>query len=148
MVIANPVEYLIGQGFTLEADGNNLIVQPRHLLNNDTRAFIRANKALILALLVADGEPNTVSLPPKPATDGRAVVTYHLQDGKGGVLIDPEGAVSAVQVLRNTYGKRLDWADLLERFEERAAIMEHDGGLQRLDAEHMALRLIRQCMTV
>ena len=93
-------------------------------------------------------EPKAVSMPPKLATDGRAVVTYHLQDGKGGVLIDQDGAVSAVQVLRDTYGRRLDWADLLERFEERAAIMEHDGGLQRLEAEHMALRLIRQCMTV
>ena len=31
-------------------------------------------------------------------------------------------------------------ADLRERYEERAAIMEFDGGLSREDAEHLAMQ--------
>ena len=38
-----------------------------------------------------------------------------------------------------------DWidSDLLELFEERAAIMEHDGGLGRNDADREALEAVR-----
>jgi hypothetical protein len=36
----------------------------------------------------------------------------------------------------------LEFAALREAFEERAAIMEYDGGLDRADAEHAAWALV------
>ena len=45
-------------------------------------------------------------------------VAFKLIGAPGGTLIDPAGPVSAVEVLRQTYGDRLDWHDLLEAFEE------------------------------
>jgi hypothetical protein len=41
-------------------------------------------------------------------------VAFKLICAPGGTLIDPAGPVSAVEVLRQTYGDRLDWDDLLE----------------------------------
>lgn len=62
----------------------------------------------------------------------------------GGTLIDPDGPVSAVEVLHQTYGDRLDWDDLLEHFEERSGIAEFEGKLDRAEAESLALESVRR----
>lgn len=67
------------------------------------RAFIVANKPQLLAELLPT----------------RAVVEYRLSDSKGGTLIDPAGAVSAVRELHWRYGVRVDWPALLAMFEAR-----------------------------
>ena len=54
-------------------------------------------------------------------------VAFKLIGAPGGTLIDPAGPVSAVEVLRQTYGDRIDWDDLKEAFEERAAIAKVSG---------------------
>jgi len=61
----------------------------------------------------------------------RAALPFRLRDGgdAGGVIIGPDGLASAVRDLVERYGARLDVADLLERVEERAAVMEFDGGV-------------------
>ena len=63
---------------------------------------------------------------------------FKLQTGGGGTVIDPDGPVSAVQALHETYGDRLDWDDLLEQFEERSGILEFEGKLERAEAERIA----------
>jgi hypothetical protein len=65
----------------------------------------------------------------------RAVVSYQLADGSGGLLIDPAGPASAVCELHWRFGERLDWRDLLATFEAR----------ERL-ADRKAAALIRRLM--
>ena len=67
-------------------------------------------------------------------------VAFKLVGAPGGTLVDPDGPVSAVEVLRQTYGDRLDWDDLLEAFEERAGIAEFEGKMDRQPAELQAMR--------
>ena len=69
---------------------------------------------------------------------------YRLSNGTGGTVIDNDGALSAVECLRETYGDRLDWKDLLESFEERAAVMTFDGGLEQREAESRAIEIVRK----
>ena len=54
-------------------------------------------------------------------------IQYQIIGGSGGVIIDPSGSSSAVHALHETYGARLDWHDLQEAFEERAAIAKVSG---------------------
>ena len=70
-------------------------------------------------------------------------VAFKLIGAPGGTLIDPAGPVSAVEVLHQTYGDRLDWDDLLEQFEERAGILEFEGKLERAEAERLAAEGVR-----
>lgn len=70
-------------------------------------------------------------------------VAFKLIGAPGGTLIDPAGPVSAVEVLRQTYGDRLDWHDLQEAFEERAGILEFEGKLERAEAERIAADSVR-----
>ena len=71
-------------------------------------------------------------------------VQFRLIGAPGGTLIDPAGPVSAVEVLRQTYGDRLDWDDLLEAFEERAGIAEFEGNETRQAAELIAADAVRK----
>ena len=59
------------------------------------------------------------------------------------MIIDPDGLASAVRDLVERYGARLDVVDLLERVEERAAVMEFDGGISRREAEGTAMGEVR-----
>ncbi len=70
-------------------------------------------------------------------------VAFKLIGAPGGTLIDPAGPVSAVEVLRQTYGDRLDWDDLLEAYEERAGIAEFEGNEARQAAELIAADAVR-----
>ena len=65
-------------------------------------------------------------------------IQYQIIGGSGGVIIDPSGSSSAVHALHEIYSDRLDWHDLLEAFEERAAIAECDGNETRQAAELIA----------
>lgn len=67
-------------------------------------------------------------------------VQFRLIGAPGGTVIDPDGTVSVVKVLFDTYGDRLDWDDLLEAFEERAGICEFMGQMDRQQAEMQAMR--------
>lgn len=70
-------------------------------------------------------------------------VQFRLIGAPGGTLIDPDGTCSAVKVLHDTYGDRLDWDDLQEAFEERAGILEFEGNLERAEAERLAAEGVR-----
>jgi NADH dehydrogenase/NADH:ubiquinone oxidoreductase subunit G len=71
-------------------------------------------------------------------------VAFKLIGAPGGTLIDPAGLVSAVHALHETYGDRLDWHDLQEAFEERAAIAEFEGNETRQAAELIAADAVRK----
>ena len=71
-------------------------------------------------------------------------VAFKLIGAPGGTLIDPAGPVSAVEVLRQTYGDRLDWHDLKEAFDERAGIAEFDGNETLQSAELIAADAVRK----
>ncbi len=51
-----------------------------------------------------------------------------------------------VRDLRERYGDRLDWIDVREQFEERAAVVEYDGGHPREQAERIAADEVRATM--
>ena len=71
-------------------------------------------------------------------------VQFRLIGAPGGTVIDPDGPVSAVKVLFDTYGDRLDWDDLQEAFEERAGIAEFEGNMSRAEAEGLAAEAVRR----
>ena len=71
-------------------------------------------------------------------------VQFRLIGAPGGTVIDPDGPVSAVKVLFDTYGDRLDWDDLLEAFEDRAGIAEFEGKLSRAEAETLATEAVKR----
>lgn len=71
-------------------------------------------------------------------------IQYQIIGGSGGVIIDPSGSSSAVEVLRQTYGDRIDWHDLLESFEERAGIAEFEGNETRQAAELIAAEAVKK----
>ena len=71
-------------------------------------------------------------------------VQFRLIGAPGGTVIDPDGPVSAVKVLFDTYGDRLDWDDLQEAFEERAGIAEFEGKLSRAEAETLATEAVKR----
>jgi hypothetical protein len=52
----------------------------------------------------------------------RFVIEYGLAGGMGGLLIDPDGPVSAVNELHCRYGDRVDWRGLLRHFQARAVL--------------------------
>ena len=70
-------------------------------------------------------------------------IKFKLIGGSGGVIIDPAGPLSAVDALRETYGDRLDWHDLMIEFEERAGIAEFDGKMSSAKAEKQAADHVR-----
>ena len=62
----------------------------------------------------------------------RIVLTYHFRSSGGGVLIDPDGAATAVRDLLERYGNRLDLPALHRHL---LAVGEHDAAsLIPLDA--------------
>ena len=69
---------------------------------------------------------------------------FRLIGAPGGTVIDPDGPVSVVKVLFDTYGDRLDWDDLLEAFEERAGIAEFEGDMSCAEAEGLATEAVRR----
>lgn len=71
-------------------------------------------------------------------------IQFKLQAGGGGTVTDPDGPSSAVKALHETYGDRLDWHDLQEAFEERAAIAEFEGNETRQAAELIAADAVRK----
>ena len=71
-------------------------------------------------------------------------VSFRLIGAPGGTVIDPDGPVSAVKALFDTYGDRMDWDDLLEAFEERAGIAEFEGSMSRAEAEGLAAEAVRR----
>lgn len=71
-------------------------------------------------------------------------VQFRLICAPGGTVIDPDGPVSVVKVLFDTYGDRLDWDDLLEAFEERAGIAEFEGDMRCAEAEGLAAEAVRR----
>ena len=107
-------------GLMVVANDDYLTVKGPAPIIAEWRSFIREHKPQLLAEL-------------RPT---RAVVQYGLIDGKGGTLIDPAGAVSAVRELHWRFGARVDWPALLLMFEAR----EHDADREAAD---LILRMMR-----
>lgn len=99
--------------------------QPR----NSSATVDATNRAVFEAALLHDSKPVARAT----AAQQRAVVEYRLIAGKGGLLIDPAGAASAVRELDWRYGARVDWPALLAMFEAREQ-----------DADREAADLIRR----
>lgn len=80
----------------------------------------------------------------------RPVLDYRLTDSANiaGRIIGAPGDELAdlVRDLRERYGDRLDWIDVREQFEERAAVVEYDGGQPREQAERIAADEVRATM--
>lgn len=85
--------------------------------------------------------------PAKKAAIRRPVLDYRLtdQENNGGRIIGAPGDALAdlVRDLRERYGDRLDWMAVREQFEERAAVVEYDGGQPRKQAERIAADEVR-----
>lgn len=88
--------------------------------------------------------------PAKKAAIRRPVLDYRLTDheNNGGRIIGAPGDALAdlVRDLRERYGDRLDWMAVREQFEERAAVVEYDGGQPREQAERIAANEVRKAV--
>lgn len=127
-------------GFRLRVDAGTLVIDSKSTLTDAQAAFIRAHKPALVALLA-----DVATLSALLATAGAAGIAA----GEPGW--DWERRYVALDVLianghaRFVLGRHyaaahapvIDWED----FEERAAIMEYDGGLDRNKAEQKALAL-------
>ena len=73
-----------------------------------------------------------------------AVIRYTLTNPRsGGIAIDLAGDIEAlIHDLQTRYRDRLGAMEIQERFEERAAILEHDAGQPREQAEALAIQQI------
>lgn len=103
------------------------------------------------ALEKAPGGGGLCALAPTNRTaTHRPVLDYRLTDhaNNGGRIIGAPGDVLAdlVRDLRERYGDRLDCVDVRELFEERAAVVEYDGGQPREQAERIAADEVRATM--
>ena len=114
MGAADLLRHVRAAGFTIDQAGDKLLVTPASMLTDELRAALRASKPEVLALLARSA----------PADD---------------VLADTEDDVAVCQpvapVQSDDDGQR-------EAFDERAAIMEFDGGLSRVEANAAALALL------
>ena len=123
--------HLRQRGIILTADGDTLRARPAERIDPDIAARIRRHKPVLLALVQsqAANRPDAENIAefiqeraaimeydgglPRPKAERaavvRAVVHFKLIDDQGaGVLIDDEGYESAVRVLREKYGARLE----------------------------------------
>ena len=146
-------------GFTLRLDGNALVVSPADNLSDPQRVFIRAHRPALLALLQDAAELHAAL-----ALAGNAGLDW--REGMPGW--NDDRLLAAGEVLYsdgrmvNRNGRRYlrehappipdpvpdpvpDRANIIpmdrEAYEERAAIMEYDGGLSRGESEQKALAL-------
>lgn len=92
-----------------------------------------------------DTSPSGAFGDPEPVTCGtcRSFEPDHINPpgGLGGCGIDPERWRIKPPLYPFAERRCADWQ---ERFEERAAIMEHDGGLTREEAERAAAALLQE----
>ncbi|MBV8657756.1 MAG: hypothetical protein JO142_08035 [Burkholderiales bacterium] len=141
MNAAQIVQYAARYRVGLMVDGDRLkVTGDRVAVNELFIADLRKHRDEVIRLLQAGSDSG------KPVSITAAIVPFRLGDSAnaGGVLIDPDGLVSAVRSLWETYGRRLDLADLLELVDERAAIAEIDGEQPADVAASIALRQVRQ----
>ena len=152
MAVVRTLNRMRRAGFILRLDGSDLAVSPFSRLTDAQRAYIRAHKSALVELLTDAG------------------ILYEALQGAGAAGLDwQEGTpqdwpdarlLAAGEVLYadgrmvSRLGRRYatecrppvpDLANVIpidrEAYEERAAIMEFDGGLQRGEAERKALAL-------
>ena len=109
------LEHLQGDGFTLSVNQSRLRVAPVSSLTPELRAGIVAHKAALLRLLAAPK-------PAEPNAEQYAVWRKQIMDG--------------LRQLRDH--DQAEFYALCEEIEERSAIMEFDGGLDRAEAERRA----------
>lgn len=157
-------------GFALSVEGDGLVVTPASGLSDSQRAYLRSHKAALVELLGdaetvyrALVEAGTAGLAWREGTpgdwsddrllvagevlyaDGRMVNRKERRHGPTSapaIEIGPEypRAAEAPEIASCTPTASVTPIDL-EAYEERAAIMEFDGGLSRNEAEQKALAL-------
>lgn len=149
-------------GFALALEDNALVVSPADRLNDAQRAYIRAHKAALVALLM-DAETLAAAL----ALSGPAGLAFHdgtPADWSHARLLAAGEVLYADGRMVNRNDRRYlkvhappipdtgqpdiqpDMNNVIpmdrEAYEERAAIMEYDAGLPRAEAERKALELM------
>ena len=151
-------------GFSLSVDGEDLVVKPAQTLTDTQRAYLRAHKGALVALLTdaetlaglldaaqAEGISEGLPLDWEPMRRLAALeilfssrrVVYQLGRYYGAALAPPmptyPDAVNVPEIAAST-AKAAVTIDV-EAYEERAAIMEYDGGLPRDEAEAKAMAI-------
>jgi len=128
-------------GITLSADdGGNLIARPKAALTDELRSLIREHKVELLTELAMLAQieakkalieyERITGIAPSPMM--RAFARVGVKTG--------DTSVETVQSFEEAAIAR-EAADLKEFFEERAAILEHDAGLPRGEAQLEAARM-------
>lgn len=152
------LDALTRSGFIVQAEGDRLIVRPKERITDEVRAFIRDRKADILAEL----RETASSLPPSahkelvdhPTLPGGGETGLKTQNREQFETVAWEspifGWLEAPLIDRDADSFTLthpltgeavrlpnEW---LVPMEERSAILEHDGGLPRYEADAQAKR--------
>ncbi|MBF0437299.1 MAG: hypothetical protein HQL77_18305 [Magnetococcales bacterium] len=130
-------------GLNLSLVGDSLRASPRELLTDETRNLIRANKPELIKLLQEISEPgNQVSMQPdstQATTIPDTKPTNPQESPPGGqpdttpaLVPIPAGSMPEQQPVTDDQ----TWDE--DAYQERAAIVEHDGGIPREWAEGVA----------
>ena len=152
------LDALTRSGLIIQVEGDRLIVRPKERITDEVRAFIRDRKADILAEL----RETASSLHLLTQKEGSDHPTLH-GEGETGLKTQDKGQFGTVAWESPIFG-RLE-APLIDRdadsftlthpltgeavrlpnewlvsMEERSAILEHDGGLPRYEADDQAKR--------
>lgn len=153
------LDFLIQRGLTIESEGDKLVVSPKSGITDEVRAFIRENKAAILAELTN---------PPSPASPA----PHSCPDQAPGQATQPGREETGLKTANPGHSDTVAWnspifgileAPILSRdfasftllhpltgevvtlpnewiasLEERAAIIEYDGHAPREEADRQA----------
>jgi len=142
------MKYSVVESFAVKTPQGNIVTLPTGRVLNLTE---EQAEALGGKIRLADAP----ALPPKDRRqEFKAWVTESGELRSRGVSDDLAGEIIAItsddlplqaKLLRKHIGRYsgADWKSLVEDFEERAAIMQYDGGLSREDAEHQAAVRLR-----
>lgn len=167
MALARAVKRMRRSGFEIRVAGDSLQVSPIESLSDSQRAYLRARKPALVALLM-DAEILAAALvsagpaglgwregTPTGWNDARLLAADEVLYGDGRMVnvLDRRYArqhapapppfveyLTPVESPQNASAANVTPLDR-EAYEERAAIMEYDGGLPRDEAERKALAL-------
>lgn len=134
------LQHLREAGFRLDVAADKLMIAPARALTDEQRQQVRAHKTELLALLATDRD--RWCWPHSEAMNSAEIARF----GQRVEQAMQRGMTEAqAEALANNMVQRDRHPDDAEReaFEERAAIIEFDGGLSRADAETEA----RACVT-
>jgi len=133
-------------GIALSIHGENIRAIPKAALTNDVRQLIRINKSEIMTQLKKLKQPTLASAITDTSPSGTCGTSDKSRISAKKDTSGTCGTTYSDRIPENNsaaINEPLALDDFMEVVEERAAIMEYDGGLSRAEAEKAAIKIFR-----